>query len=272
MDLEEFELELELEGKSSRTIEIYSYYVEKFLGFIKDGDIDEVTSKDVKKFLIDLKNKDYSKKSMHLVVQSLRSYFREMDRKDLLTEIEPPKVPKSLPKALSEKELAQFLEAIPEIRKKDRAIIRLFYTTGLRVSEVSNLNVSNVNFEERLIRVEEGKGEKDRVVPVNEDTIKMLKEYLDREEGPLFLGKDEKRITPEKIRYIFKKYSEKSGIKCTPHTLRHTFATHMLEQGTDVRVIQNILGHASLDTTQIYTKVSGKHLKDSYDKVDLFEN
>ena len=272
MDLEQFKLELDLEGKSSNTIESYSYYIDQFLNTVDEKSPEEITSKDVKKYLVNLKKQEYSKKSMHLVIQALRSFFKQIDRKDLLKEIEPPKVPESLPKALSEKELSKFLEVIPEIRRRDRAIVQLLYTTGLRVSEVSSLNISNIDFEERLIRIESGKGEKDRIVPVNKRTLKILKKYLEREEGPLFLGNDEERITPEKIRYIFRKYSEKSGVKCTPHTLRHTFATHMLEQGTDVRVIQNILGHSSLDTTQIYTKVSAKHLKDSYDKVNLLED
>ncbi len=272
MDLEEFELELELDGKSSNTIETYSYYVGKFLSFIDKEAIEEVTAKDVKEFLINLKREEYSKKSMHLVTESLRSYFKEVGRDDILKEIEPPQAPKSLPKALTKKEVSDFMNSIPDHKLRDKTIVRLLYSTGLRVSEIANLEINEIDLDERLLRIEKGKGEKDRIVPMSKEAKNVLEEYLrNRDTGPVFLGNDGNSLNPEKIRYIFRKYSEKSGIKCTPHTLRHTFATHMLEEGTDVRVIQNILGHASLNTTQIYTKVSAKHLKDSYDEVDLVQ-
>lgn len=158
---------------------------------------------------------------------------------------------------------------------RDRAILYLLYGTGLRVSELSNLNLQHIDLAQRIIHVESGKGNKDRMVPLPDLLVPILQEYLssysdrpDRKDSALILNRNGTRLTPRSIQRIVKKYKKLAGLddkKLTPHTLRHAFATHLLSNEVDIRVIQELLGHASLSTTQLYTHVSLSHLRKSYD-------
>ncbi|MFW9778344.1 MAG: tyrosine recombinase XerC [Candidatus Heimdallarchaeota archaeon] len=161
------------------------------------------------------------------------------------------------------------------VNLRDKTILYLLYGTGLRVSELSNLNMEHIDIGNRVIRVENGKGNKDRIIPIPDLLVPILAEYVlsysnkfDRKDSALILNQKGTRLTPRSIQRIVKKYKKLAGLddrKLTPHTLRHAFATHLLSNAVDIRVIQELLGHASLSTTQLYTHVSLSHLRKSYD-------
>jgi integrase/recombinase XerC len=170
-------------------------------------------------------------------------------------------------------ELIERPEGIGFMNARDRAILELLYSSGLRVSEVSGLNVEDVNTREGLVKVR-GKGKKERIVPVGSKAIDALKTYLvekillKRKSSILFLNRTGTKLSERGIRRIVVKYARLTGIegRIGPHTLRHTFATHLLQGGADLRVIQELLGHSSLSTTQKYTHLDLTHLMDVYDK------
>ena len=183
-----------------------------------------------------------------------------------------------MPKSLSISETIKLIAA-PRAKDKhsirDVALLEVLYATGMRASEVVNLNVADVNLDVSFIKCF-GKGSKERIVPINKATLKALKEYLEKsrskfpgkEEDALFLDKNGQRLTRQGLWLIIKKYVKSTGVKSktSPHTLRHSFATHLLEKGADLRSVQEMLGHADIATTQIYTSVSRERLKRMYKK------
>jgi len=271
--LEEFRMHLELEGKSPHTIKMYSYYVERFLmeGYSPD-------SRSALRFLAKLRKGGYSNKSLHLVVQALKAYFRFEGLDEEAERLKSPKVPKSLPKSLRQEEVKRLLNVVPPTRRRDRLIVLLLYTSGLRVSELCNLKIKDLDFNRSLLIVRGGKGAKDRVVPIPQGVMEQIKAYLDgRDDDSEYLFVEDRRkekgkISPKTVWYLIKKYGERAGFKVTPHMLRHSFATHMLENGVDIRAIQEFLGHSSLSTTQIYTRVTVEHLRKAQEKAKLVEN
>ncbi len=271
-DLEEFQMYLELEGKSQNTVRMYSYYIKRYL----NGGYG-LNSRSALRFLAKLKKEGYSNKSLNLVVQALRSYFRFEGLDEEAEKLKPPKVPRSLPKALTKAEVKKLLGVISPLKKRDRLIVLLLYGTGLRVSELCNLKIKDVDLDRGIITVRGGKGAKDRIVPLSKPVIEEIREYLaSRNDNSEYLLVEERRekkdrISPKTVWYILNKYGKRIGIKVTPHMLRHSFATHMLENGVDIRIIQEILGHSNLSTTQIYTKVTVEHLKKAQEKARLIE-
>jgi len=183
-----------------------------------------------------------------------------------------------MPKSLTREDVKRLLNAVPLTRKRDRLIILLLYGTGLRVSEVCNLKIKDIDFNRGVLTVKGGKGAKDRIVPLSGPLLKEIDEYLEtRKDGSEYLFVEIRRekkdkISPKTVWYLLKKYGNKANVSVTPHMLRHSFATHMLERGIDIRVIQEILGHSSLSTTQIYTKVTVEHLKKAQEKAKLIED
>ena len=270
--IEEFETYLDLEGKSPNTVRMYSYYVRRYLEW--GG---KLNARSALRFLARLRKEGYSNKSLNLVVQALRAYFRFEGYDEEAEKLKPPKVPKSLPKALTKEEVKRLLSVIPPTRKRDRLIVLLLYGAGLRVSELCNLRKEDVDFERALIVVRGGKGAKDRVVPIPAFLLGEIGSYLEgRDDDSEYLLVEERRekkdrISPKTVWYLLRKYGEKAGVKVTPHMLRHSFATHMLENGVDIRAIQELLGHSNLSTTQIYTKVTVEHLRKAQEKARLIE-
>ncbi|WP_297062527.1 site-specific tyrosine recombinase/integron integrase [Thermococcus sp.] len=270
--IEEFETYLDLEGKSPNTIRMYSYYVRRYLEW--GGTIN---ARSALRFLARLRREGYSNRSLNLVVQALRSYFRFEGYDEEAEKLKPPKVPRSLPKALTREEVKRLLSVIPPIKKRDRLIVLLLYGAGLRVSELCNLKKGDVDLERNLIVVRGGKGAKDRVVPIPAFLGDAIREYLEsREDESEYLLVEERRrekdrLSPKTVWYLLRKYGNKAGVEVTPHRLRHSFATHMLERGVDIRAIQELLGHSNLSTTQIYTKVTVEHLKRAQEKAKLIE-
>ena len=270
--LEEFETYLDLEGKSPNTIRMYSYYVRRYLEW--GGDLN---ARSAVRFLARLRKEGYSNRSLNLVVQALRAYFRFEGYDEEAEKLKPPKVPRSLPKALTRDEVKKLLSVIPPTRKRDRLIVLLLYGAGLRVSELVNLKKSEVDLERGIIVVRGGKGAKDRVVPIPEFLVEEIRSYLEtRSDSSEYLLVEERRKSKDKLStktiwYLLKKYGDRAGVEVTPHKLRHSFATHMLERGVDIRAIQELLGHSNLSTTQIYTKVTVEHLKKAQEKARLME-
>ncbi|EHR79076.1 recombinase XerC [Thermococcus litoralis DSM 5473] len=270
--IEEFKTYLELEGKSPQTVRMYTYYVDRFLKETKTP-----SYRSALRFLAKLKQNGYSNKSLNLVVQALKAYFRFEGLEEEAERLKSPKVPRSLPKSLTREDVKKLIKAVPPTRKRDRLIILLLYGTGLRVSEVCNLKIEDVDFKRGILVVRGGKGAKDRIVPIPDFLLKEIEDYLKtREDGSEYLFVEVRRakkdrISPKTVWYLLKKYGSKAGVKVTPHMLRHSFATHMLEKGVDIRVIQEILGHSNLSTTQIYTKVTVEHLKKAQEKAKLVD-
>ncbi|MBC7090283.1 MAG: tyrosine-type recombinase/integrase, partial [Methanobacteriaceae archaeon] len=198
--------------------------------------------------------------------------FFEFHKMDHLKDVKTPKRAKSLPKSLNEDEVKRLIRAVDTdtrqrkfTRTRDKLILSLLYSSGLRVSEVVSLKVNDIDLKDRTIRIR-GKGNKDRIVLFDQKTKKLLKEYLherSQESEYLFLNRFGNPLTPRYIQITIKKYAIKAGIKkkVTPHILRHSFATHLLKNGVDIRAIQQLLGHSNLSTTQIYTSVDMGTLK-----------
>ena len=271
--VEEFATYLDLEGKSPNTVRMYSYYIERYL---REGG--EPNARSALRFLAKLRRKGYSNKSLNLVVQALRAYFRFEGFEEEAEKLKPPKVPKSLPKALTREEVRKLLSVIPPTKTRDRLIVFLLYGAGLRVSELCNLKKSDVDFERGLILVRSGKGAKDRVVPLPDALVSEIRNYLSKreDESEYLIVEDRRsekgRLSPKTVWYLLRKYGNRAGIRVTPHMLRHSFATHMLEKGVDIRAIQELLGHSNRSTTQMYTKITVEHLKKAQEKARLLES
>ncbi len=217
-------------------------------------------------------------------LSSFRRFFRYIMREGLrdsdpTADIEMPRIGRSLPKTLSEDEVDALLNAPntdEPLGHRDRAMLELLYATGLRVSELINLKQSQINFNQGVLRIV-GKGDRERLIPLGEESQRWLKKFIDgarteilleRQTEYLFPTRRGDRMTRQAFWHIIKRYAEKGGIrkKLSPHSLRHAFATHLLNHGADLRVVQLLLGHSDLSTTQIYTHVARERLKDLHGK------
>lgn len=255
--LKNLQSELKLRGFSPRTIKAYIYHNSKFLEYIKKQP-QEVDQTDIKAYLADQIDKT-SVATVSLIKSSLKFFYDDVLRKGIV-DFKTPKAEKKLPVVLSKDEVKALIQAAPT--KKSRLIIKMLYSSGLRLSECSNLKIDDLELEEKIGWVRKGKGGKDRLFILSENIIKDFKKYLKKHQGP-YLFSNDKPLTPRNVQKIVKRAAVTAGIKkpVSPHKLRHSFATHLLESGTDVRVIQELLGHSNLQTTQIYTKVSMEKIK-----------
>ncbi len=265
-----FEDYLRGEKRSENTIGEYAHFVEDMFRKIRKR-AEDITLGDLNRYKMYLSTKrHYSKNSLYLAVKAIRAYFKykELGTADKLS---APKRPKQMPKYLTEEEAKRLIEAARE-DPRDYAIISLLAYSGLRVSELCNLKLEDVDFDERIIYVHSGKGDKDRIVIVSPHVIEAINDYLlnrDDDMEYLFSSRKSEKISRSQVFRIVKKYARKAGIRkeVTPHVLRHTLATTLLRRGVDIRYIQQFLGHSSVATTQIYTHVDDAHLKSVYDKV-----
>ena len=272
---------------SPHTLKSYSSDLNDFLNFLKKEKIPlrirYIDHLIIRRFLASLQKRGLSHTTMARKLATLRSFFRFLCREEDL-EINPalgtrtPKIAKRLPKFLDLKEIFTLLESPDEkniLGLRDRAILELLYATGIRVSELVGLNVNNVDLLGGIAKVW-GKGRKERLAPFGTEATQSLYKYLKRRETlhpgegerGLFLNKFGARISARSIRRLLDKYIKKASLsqKISPHTLRHSFATHLLDAGADLRSVQELLGHASLSTTQIYTHLTTERLKRVYDK------
>ena len=247
--------------------------------------LQRIERKTIRKYLAHLSQREENKRTIYRRLSCLRSFFkfagiRQMIETDPTGEVENPKLHRKLPPSLSYAQICHFFDqpdtsSYPGIR--DRTMMELFYSSGLRISELAGLNIQDIDLVNLTIKLR-GKGKKERVIPITSQARKWLHSYLshsEREESeeyrlqrPIFLNKFGQRLTTRSINRFFNDYLKQSGLaeKITPHTIRHTIATHWLENGMDLKTIQLLLGHSVLSTTTIYTHVSTKLKKRIYDK------
>lgn len=256
-ELEKLKTEMKLRGLSPMTVRNYGFFVEKFLIRI-NKDPTTLTSDDAKTYLSELFDTK-SKNTIMLAMAALKFFYTEIIKKSF-SDVRVPKKDKALPAVLSKDEVRKLIDATDNL--KSRLIISLLYSGGLRVSELVKLKVSDVDFAEKTGWVRNGKGAKDRLFGISEQLCKELQEYLIGRENQYIFSKDSP-LTTRNIQKIIALTKRRAGIdkKVTPHTLRHSYATHLLEQGTDIRLIQVLLGHASIATTQLYAHISSEQIK-----------
>ncbi|MGD8781032.1 MAG: tyrosine recombinase XerC [Ignavibacteria bacterium] len=270
---------------SENTLNSYKIDLEQFLVFCNSKEIEviqKISENTVRLFLMELNDKDLSKVSISRKLSTLRGFFNFLMRNELLvnnpiSDISNPKINRKLPETIN---VDSFPKIVKLLEREDdnekslliRSIFELLYGCSLRVSELCNLNVNDVDFSNSTLRVL-GKGAKIRIVPIGKPSIEVIKQYLSlfeskRKNDPLLVTKNNKRIYPRFVQRIVKKYLSdvKDVYKKSPHLLRHSAATHMLDKGADLMAVKEILGHENLSTTQIYTQVSIERLKQTHKK------
>lgn len=270
---------LEIEKNFSRhTVLNYRLDLEDFKKFLGGEDLEKVDYLNLRKYLAMLKEKKLANKTILRHLSCLRSFFRFLTREGYIKNnptlsLFSPKMEKHLPLFLTEAEISKLIEAVhpkDERGLRDRAILETFYSTGIRISELVGLNIQNIDFIGGVVKVM-GKGKKERIVPIGETALLAIRNYLNKRKKQteaLFLNKSGRRITDRGVRNIVNKYIRLAGVKqgVSAHTFRHSFATHLLNRGADLRSVQELLGHANLSTTQIYTHLTTERLKEVYDK------
>lgn len=274
-------------GLSRNTIAAYSTDLRKFQEFLllRDKDFVSFSRADIIDFIERLGNEGYSVSSICRIISSIKSLCKYLIIENVIKEdpsenMQAPKKWERLPKALSISEIMSFFEVDPSFKHsgpttiRDYVMLELLYSSGLRVSELVSLKQEDVNLEAGFLKVL-GKGSKERVVPVNTRAIKKLKGYINqqrqeilkkRQSPYLFVTGRGRPMTRQRFWQTIKALGRKRGIEISPHTLRHSFATHLLEGGADLRSVQKMLGHSDISTTQIYTKVTTDRIKKVYEK------
>jgi integrase/recombinase XerC len=265
---------------SSHTLRAYLKDIFDFVLLLqnKQKNFLDTDKHDIREFLENLSKKNISKTTIGRKFSSLRSFYKFLIinnkvEKNPLATMNAPKKDKKVPLFLTENEM-QSLFDIKDITLRDKAMIELLYSCGLRIEELMSLNINNIDFISNTVTIK-GKGNKERIVPVGNTCLNSIREYLNQHrtnklpyniESPLFLNKHLNRLDQRTARRILHKYFIKAGFKkkVSPHTLRHTFATHLLDRGCDLRSVQEMLGHKNLSTTQIYTHVTIESLKKIY--------
>lgn len=279
--LEEFLSHLEKERNySENTILAYRRDLYQFLEYcsytLGKKNLLKIERKDIKNFIEFLLRHEVNPKSVSRKLSAIRSFYRYIVNKGLLDNFPPegiknPKLPRRLPDVLSITQLNKILEEWnPEnsTELRNKAIVDLFYSTGIRVSELCNITFDDIDFKERTIRIL-GKGKKERIVLFGTKTLENLNKYLRTRKDNikyLFISNRKRKLSRREVWYIINTTFEKIALKfgVHPHTLRHSFATHLLDRGADIRVIQELLGHASISTTSIYTNISFKEIMKKY--------
>lgn len=284
--IEEYEMFIKLEkGLSDNTLEAYTRDVHKLVGFLKlHGDVtkpEHIDSSLLSSFFQELAMLGIAERTYARILSSIKSFFLFLEMEELIEQnptrlMEGPRLPSSLPEVLSVEEI-DMLQAAVDLSKaqgqRNRAIIEVLYSCGLRVSELTGLLISNLNLDEGFVKVH-GKGSKERLVPISKKAISELFLYFDDRklldvkpgnEDFVFLNRRGRKLTRVMIFTIIKRLAESCGMQkdISPHTFRHSFATHLIEGGADLRVVQEMLGHESILTTEIYTHLDKFHLRDS---------
>jgi integrase/recombinase XerD len=269
-------------GLAKKTLEAYSHDLNRFLNYLQEKRIEDVlraTQLDVRAFLLTLKVRKLSNKTIVRNLVAIRTFFRFLTQEGKLEsnpveDFESPQLAKTLPEILSLREVEQLLET-PKPQNplgiRDRSMFEMLYATGMRVSELVSLQMNQLNLEGGYVLVF-GKGSKERAVPLGAEAIKWVSHYLKgarqelskgKESPFLFLNRSGRKMSRQMFWKNIKRCGRTAGIrkKITPHLLRHSFASHLLARGADLRSVQMLLGHADISTTQIYTHVTGERLK-----------
>jgi len=286
--LKDFIYHLSVEkGLADNTLDSYQRDLRKYLQFLQAQNINsfgQTSRRQITAYLSEQQSKGLAPSTITRSLASIRSFYQYLLKEQIITEnpaveLESPKSEKKLPHVLSFQDIELLLEQPRTdciIGMRDKAMLELIYATGIRVSELVSLNLNHANIKMGFLRCD-GKGGKERMIPLGSVAIKSLQDYLkysrekyvkNKEEKALFLNQHGNRLTRQGFWKILKKYVLRAGIntEITPHTLRHSFATHLLENGADLRSVQEMLGHADISTTQIYTQVTRKKIKEIYDQ------
>ncbi len=268
---------------SQHTITNYQIDLKEFDGSIKEKALEKISHVDVRLFLARMKEKSFSKRSVARKMACLRSFFRFLCREGYIKAnpaagLQTPKLEKRLPIFLDADQVVKLIES-PDMSDvygvRDRAILETLYSSGIRVSELVSLNRDRVDFISGVLKVY-GKGKKERLAPVGDRALKAMRNYLEKlgsssikDKKAVFVNKSGRRMSDRAVRRVIDKYIRKTSLseKISPHSLRHSFATHLLDRGADLRSVQELLGHANLSSTQIYTHVTTERLKSIYEKV-----
>jgi site-specific recombinase XerD len=279
-----FDADLRRRGMSEKTRRAYGVDLGQFALWCTAQGVDPVAvgPKDLRRYAAVLSARDAVAATVARKLASLRAFYRTLREHGLVAQnpadlIPSPKRPRTLPKVLRPDELAALLDRIPAstpLEHRDRALFEIAYACGLRAEELVNLDATSVDFDAEQLRVE-GKGSKTRIVPAGEPALRALARYLERArpalaagdgEPALFLSKSGRRLSTSDVRRRLRVWARQAAVQggISPHALRHSFATHLLEGGADLRAIQELLGHASISTTQIYTRVESARLKSAY--------
>ncbi|NLL27578.1 MAG: site-specific tyrosine recombinase XerD [Bacteroidales bacterium] len=276
-------------GLSEKTIEAYIHDVKLFLKwnyeFNSDKKLKEINNREIHLFIQHLADKNLSARSQARIISGIKSFFSFCLLDEVIEEnptelVVLPQLGKHFPDVISVEEINSIIKSI-DLSKPDghrnKAIIEMLYACGLRVSELVNLTFNDIDFEEEIIRVI-GKGNKERLVPIGKEALNALELYINasrrffpvvkNHEHYIFLNQRGKQLTRASVFNIVKALADLAGIKksISPHTFRHSFATHMVENGADLRIVQELLGHSSITTTEIYTHLSREYLKDVVEK------
>lgn len=270
-------------GYSNNTIESYKRDLGKFLEFNKNKSINKISNNDLKQYIKYLNEQKLNEKSIARNISTLKSFYKflmiekyvDSNPSDILF---LPKVKKSLPNTLTEDEVLKLLDInlTDNYSYRNKSMLELMYATGLRVSELINLKLQDIDLSQDIIRTF-GKGSKERVLPIGDYAKEYLEKYIYKYRGSmlkkeaseyLFLNNHGKQITRQGFFKIIKKIAKEKGINkdLSPHTLRHSFASHLLKYGADLRTIQELLGHSDITTTQIYTHITNEELKRNYNE------
>ena len=267
---------LEIEkGLSENTIEAYRRDLSDFLDFC-DMDVTEVQRNNLNSYIRNLREKEYSATSVMRKIASLRGFFKwlcasEICKTNPTLTLEQPKVPKRLPKVMTVQEIETILNE--NLNKRERVIVELLYGCGLRVSELVNLKVNDFDIKAKYLQTT-GKGSKDRIVPLGSKAISAIKDYMQERDFTLkkfridtknlLVNEHGRNLSRQDVYNFIKEQGKKIHKHISPHTLRHSFATHLLENGADLIIVQELLGHSDVATTQLYTHISKKRLKEVY--------
>ena len=284
--LEDFKIYLKSEKNfSSHTIRAYSSDVYTFLIWADNLNVDEIDTKKFSEYLYFIQKINYTKTTIARKIASIRAFYKFLFTEEIIENnpsdaICAPKKPKSLPDFMSEEEVENILRNVKietPAGFRNRVIFELLWVSGMRISELSGLNYENLNLEQNEIKVL-GKGSKERIVLIPDKTKESLKNYIENvsdlicktkktPSSPLFINYNGYRLQNQSIRKALNEVVQKIELpkKITPHIFRHSFATKLLENGADLRIVQELLGHASISNTQIYTHISGARLKSVYD-------
>lgn len=274
-------------GLSKNTLNAYAADLKKFTEFLtlSNFNLNKISRSDIESFILQLKAKGLKPTSIYRIIAAIKSFYKYLVTHGHLDNnpvkiVKFPKLWEKIPEVLSISEVSSLLENTKTdtvYSMRDKAILELLYATGMRVSEVTDLKVNDIDLDLGIVRCY-GKGQKERILPLGKKVCYALSKYLESSRNllgkknkisdSLFLNKSGKKLSRQSIWKIIKKYIRKAGIKkeVSPHTLRHSFATHLLERGADLRIVQELLGHSDISTTQIYTHMNKDRLKSLHKK------
>ncbi len=270
-------------GLSTLTLQNYARDIKLLESLLENTSFDQVQNTQIRRFIATLHSRGRSGKTIARALSAWRGFYDYLIHhkgytQNPITGLRAPKTPKTLPQALSTDQAVKFVDIKGDglLEQRDHAILELFYSSGLRLAELVNLDITMLDFSEGTVTVT-GKGNKTRIVPMGSHAMDAIQTWIQRRAlikiadanpNALFVTQQGRRITPRAVQYRVKEWSIKQGINTSmhPHLLRHSFATHVLQSSQDLRAVQEMLGHANISTTQVYTHLDFQHLATIYDK------